>query len=141
MTPVTIMNFTGIYESETFYRHESVRWLDCRRIKGTNCYCDEEAERELAELIAPYPPSGIHFIDSGNYHYMTKLWTDKLTAPFDLILIDHHPDMQPPCLRSCSPAAAGSTGFWIPIPFSARSFFWERPTSSPRPFPLSAETR
>ncbi len=108
MTPVTIMNFTGIYESETFYRHESVRWLDCRRIKGTNCYCDEEAERELAELIAPYPPSGIHFIDSGNYHYMTKLWTDKLTAPFDLILIDHHPDMQPSLFEELL-----SCGCWV----------------------------
>lgn len=108
MTPITIMDFTGIYETETFYRHEAVRWLDCRRIKGTSCYCDEEAERKLAGLIAPFSPSGIHFIDSGNYHYMTKLWTDKLTAPFDLVLIDHHPDMQPSLFEELL-----SCGCWV----------------------------
>lgn len=90
-----VMNFTGIYEKETFYRSEKICWIDCRDIHGTNCYCDEQAEQILEERIRKLPPEGIHFIDSGNYHYMTKLWTDKIREPFVLILIDHHPDAQP----------------------------------------------
>ena len=38
---------------------------------------------------------GVHFIDSGDYHYLTEFWTDKLTQPFNLVLFDHHTDMQP----------------------------------------------
>ena len=38
----------------------------------------------------------IHFFDNGNYHYMSKLWTDRVQEPFTLIVFDHHPDMQPP---------------------------------------------
>ena len=41
---VILMNFSGIYETETFYEKwqgMEVLWLDCRDIQGTNCYCDE----------------------------------------------------------------------------------------------------
>ena len=78
---VTIMDFTGIYEKERFYRGVHVHWIDCRDIQGTNCYCDEEGEQALRRKIAPYSAEAIHFIDSGNYHYMTKLWTEKLREP------------------------------------------------------------
>ena len=44
----------------------------------------------MKRVIAGYPAEGIHFIDSGNYHYLTKLWTDKLRVPFSLIVFDHH---------------------------------------------------
>lgn len=93
---VTIMDFTGIYEKEHFYGKTRVHWIDCQQIQGTNCYCDEEAETLLRQKIAPFPAEAIHFIDSGNYHYMTKLWTEKLREPFVLVVADHHPDMQPP---------------------------------------------
>lgn len=33
---------------------------------------------------------GIHFLDSGNYHYVTKLWLDQVKEPFDLLVLDHH---------------------------------------------------
>ena len=91
---------------------KDVRWLDCTKIVGTDCYCDDDAIKEINELIdnagsgtfenrgnstndiAPQP--GIHFFDNGNYHYMSKLWTDRVQEPFTLIVFDHHPDMQPP---------------------------------------------
>jgi arginase family enzyme len=38
----------------------------------------------------------VHFIDSGNYHYMSALWLDMVKEPFSLVVLDHHPDMQPP---------------------------------------------
>ena len=124
---ITVQDFTGVYAEQPFMQElraaaetsKDVRWLDCTKIVGTDCYCDDDAIKEINELIdnaesnskcecdsiienrgnstndiAPQP--GIHFFDNGNYHYMSKLWTDRVQEPFTLIVFDHHPDMQPP---------------------------------------------
>ena len=78
--------------------------MEARDIPGTNCYCDEEAMNEIRSRIAPYSSGEIHFIDSGNYHYMTRIWLEKISEPFDLLVFDNHTDMQPPAfggLLSC----------------------------------------
>ena len=92
---------------------KDVRWLDCTKIVGTDCYCDDYAIKEINESIDNAETCGksecsienrgnstnvptIHFFDNGNYHYMSKLWTDRVQEPFTLIVFDHHPDMQPP---------------------------------------------
>lgn len=105
---VIIMNFTGVYENEAFSRNPNFKWLDCRHLQGTNCYCDAEGASALQQVIAGYAPEGIHFIDSGNYHYITKFWTDKIDYPFSLIVFDHHPDMQPPLFEELL-----SCGSWV----------------------------
>mgnify|MGYP003814987951 CR=1 FL=1 len=94
-SPVILMNFTHVYEQESFTKNKKFAWIDCTDITGTDCYCDKDAMRILKERIAAFPPEGIHFIDSGNHHYMSKLWTDKIASPFSLVVFDHHPDMQP----------------------------------------------
>ena len=124
---ITVQDFTGVYAEQAFMQElraiaetsKDVRWLNCTKIVGTDCYCDDDAIKEINELIdnaesnskcecdsiienrgnstndiAPQP--GIHFFDNGNYHYMSKLWTDRVQEPFTLIVFDHHPDMQPP---------------------------------------------
>ncbi len=108
---VVLMNFSGIYETESFYEkvpQENRIWLDCRTIPGTNCYCDEEGERELKERMEPLGAEGIHFLDSGNYHYVTKLWMDQLKEPFELLVLDHHTDLQQPMFGDIL-----SCGGWI----------------------------
>lgn len=92
---VIIMNFSGVYAEEPFAHNPRFTHLDCTRLQGTDCYCDEDGQRAIRRIIAPYPAEGIHFIDSGDYHYVTKFWTDKIAAPFSLVLFDHHTDMQP----------------------------------------------
>lgn len=92
---IIIMNFSHIYEQESLLRNKDFKWIDCTEIPGTDCYCDEDAREKLAKKIAQYDPEGIHFIDSGNYHYLSKLWTDKIKRPFSLVVFDHHPDMRP----------------------------------------------
>ena len=52
--------------------------------------------------------SFFYFFDNGNYHYMSKLWTDSIREPFDLVVFDHHPDMQPPRFEGIL-----SCGGWI----------------------------
>jgi len=106
--PIILLNFTHAYEGMDFLRAMPCQWVDCTHLRGTQCYCDSEGERRLRALLAPYPPEGIHLIDSGDYHYVTKLWTDKIDHPFSLIVFDHHPDMQPPLFEGLL-----SCGCWV----------------------------
>lgn len=92
---VIIMNFSGVYSEEPFALNPRFTHLDCTHLHGTDCYCDKDGQRAIRRIIAPYPAQGIHFIDSGDYHYVTKFWTDKISIPFSLVLFDHHTDMQP----------------------------------------------
>lgn len=101
------MNFTGVYDYEPFSHNKKFTWLDCTHLQGVECYCDKEGAHALKRVIANYPADGIHFIDSGNYHYLTKFWTDKIQQPFSLIVFDHHPDMQPPLFEEMISAEAG----------------------------------
>ena len=100
-----IMNFTHAYEEESFLCSSYFQWMDCTHLHGVDCYCDSDGVKQLNKIIEDFSPEGIHWIDSGNYHYLTKFWTDKIKEPFSLIVFDHHPDMQPPLfdnLLSCS---------------------------------------
>lgn len=114
---ITVQDFTGVYAEQPFMRElreksaksADIHWLDCTKIVGTDCYCDDDAIKAINEMI-DNAESGcvsenrgnsgnvptIHFFDNGNYHYMSKLWTDRIQHPFTLIVFDHHPDMQPP---------------------------------------------
>lgn len=99
-----IMDFSGIYEEQQFWKGKEASWVEARDIPGTNCYCDEDAMNEIRSRIAPYSSGEIHFIDSGNYHYMTRIWLEKISEPFELLVFDNHTDMQPPAfggLLSC----------------------------------------
>ncbi|SHK27135.1 arginase family protein [Fibrobacter sp. UWB12] len=108
---ITVQDFTGVYAEQPFMQElraaaetsKDVHWLDCTKIVGTDCYCDDDAIKEINNLIdnaqshdnSAHVPA-IHFFDNGNYHYMSKIWTDRVQEPFTLIVFDHHPDMQPP---------------------------------------------
>ncbi|MCR4765841.1 MAG: arginase family protein [Bacteroidaceae bacterium] len=99
-----VFNFTHVYEAYAFMQDEAFVWLDCTQIQGSDCYCDVETERTLKEMMVGLPLHAVHWIDSGDYHYMSKLWTDQIKEPFDLVVLDHHPDMQQPMfgeLLSC----------------------------------------
>ena len=89
-----IMDFSGIYREELFCKDIEACWLDCRDISGVNGYCGEDAQAEIKKRIQNYDSEGIHFLDSGNYHYLTKFWLEKIQHPFSLVVFDHHTDMQ-----------------------------------------------
>ena len=89
-----IMNFSGIYEEETFYKDREVCWIDCRDMSGVNGYCSDDAQEEIRKRIQDYDYRGIHFLDSGNYHYLSKFWLEKIEEPYSLVVFDHHTDMQ-----------------------------------------------
>ena len=82
--------------------------IDCRDLEGTRCYLDDSAKSILVDRLNEYSAEGIHFIDSGNYHYLSLLWLQKITTPFNLVLFDHHPDNQPPSFGEIT-----SCGGWV----------------------------
>ena len=105
---VAVLNFSKIYDQESFYRSDkSSHFVDLTDISGTNCMCDEQAAKEILLRIGgsgradAYParshlPNGLHFIDNGNFHYMSSIYLSQVKEPFSLIVLDHHPDMQRP---------------------------------------------
>lgn len=99
MSPHIIFNFSGALLDEGLpqlltVEGEEVKVLDCRELEGTNCYCDAEALETLKGLLNGF--ASVCWLDSGDYHYISKLRSDCVAEPFSLVLIDHHPDMQAP---------------------------------------------
>ena len=106
---VAILNFSKIYDQESFYRSDkSSHFVDLSGISGTNCMCDDEAKNMILKAIAEcgmsadndavssFLPYGLHYIDNGNYHYVSSIYLSRVKEPFSLIVLDHHPDMQRP---------------------------------------------
>ncbi len=98
-----IMNFTGIYDQ---LPDQDI--LSFQDLEGTDGYCSEEAKEEIRRRIAPLPVEGIHYLDSGNYHYLSEFWLEKIKEPFQLAMFDHHTDMQPSALLPLT-----SCGNWL----------------------------
>ncbi len=104
-----IMKMTDAYEYQSFFKEiKNSKIIDCRDVEGTRCYLDDSAKSIILDRIKDESASGIHFIDSGNYHYLSLLWLSKIDTPFNLILFDHHPDNQPPSFGEIT-----SCGGWV----------------------------
>lgn len=104
-----ILDFTHVYIDEDIQKENGIDLIDCSDIEGCNLYCSKKAEIEISKRTERYGIHGIHFIDSGNFHYVTKINTDKIKKPFSLVLYDHHTDMQKPMVNgmtSCGDWAA-----------------------------------
>ena len=52
--PIILLNFTGVYELEAFASNKNIIHVDCRDMKGVDCYCDEEGREELHRRLAAY---------------------------------------------------------------------------------------
>ena len=79
---MTVMDFTGIYENENFYKHKNIEWLDFRGLQGVYGYCSQQARKSIEDKIKSLSPEGIHFIDSGNFHYVSEFWLEKIKQDF-----------------------------------------------------------
>lgn len=102
-----ILDFSHVYCDEKIPKNDKVHWLDCSDITECDLYCSKRAEEEIRARIAPYGIHGIHFLDSGNYHYVTGIMMALIKQKFSLILLDHHTDMQKPMIEQMT-----SCGDW-----------------------------
>ena len=105
---ILIMNFSHVYEYENFYREQNCNIVDFSNLKGTNCYCDDNTASVIKKSISPYNIEGLHFIDSGNYHYISSFWIERIKEPFVLVVLDNHTDMQEPAFGNIL-----SCGSWV----------------------------
>ena len=108
LTQNLILDFSHIYPEGIEADSKEVCRMNMSDIEGTNLYCSKEAEEEIRKRLKEKGPHGIHFIDNGNYHYMTKFFVEKIRRPFSLILFDYHSDMQEPMMKELT-----SCGSWV----------------------------
>lgn len=108
---IFVFDFSHQYD---YLREQADYYSDCSFIHGTNAYCSDEAANELKAEVSKALSSvcqidakteeardeaikaltyGIHFIDSGNYHYMSLFFLERIETDFNLLLIDNHTDM------------------------------------------------
>ena len=90
-----LMRMSSLFSDEG-WSPEDASELDLTQLEGTACYCDKDAESAIEEAIKALPIKALHWIDGGDYHYLSELWMRKLESPTRLLLIDNHPDDQEP---------------------------------------------
>lgn len=94
LNKVFIYNFTNIYKEESFYKHDNFKFIDLSNIISTRYILSDNAYKNIKKYFTINELNGIHFIDSGDYHYLTKLFCDLINYDFCLIVFDHHSDMK-----------------------------------------------
>lgn len=125
MKSLAVFQMSGIYKDRDLrecFPGVDLCLFDCSEERGTNGFCDEEAKNRLRQQIARMQaclkgedlhteelPCGVHLLDNGNYHYLSALMTEQIREPYTLVLIDHHPDMQPSAF-GCEVLSCGS---WV----------------------------
>lgn len=73
---------------------------DFSHIEGTNCYCSPESADAIRKEMESLPLDAVHYIGTGDYHYVSLFWCEKIAEPFTLVLFDNHPDDQPTAFSS-----------------------------------------
>ena len=97
-----VLNLSGMSSEEGYVGSLiDVEEKDLTALEGTNCYCDAEAAASIRSALSALPVRALHWIDTGDYHYISRFWLEKAALehpgrPFALLLFDHHPDMQEP---------------------------------------------
>ena len=90
--PVTV-RMSALYADEEF---SDGREIDLTALQGTNAYCSAESATAIRKALSCIPPAGLHWIDTGDYHYLSMMFLEKIAEPFALVLLDNHPDDQAP---------------------------------------------
>ena len=67
---------------------------DFSGLEGTNCFCSAASAEQIRSAVATLPLHAFHLIGTGDYHYQTLFWLERIAEPFCLLLFDHHPDDQ-----------------------------------------------
>ena len=90
-----LVHMSSLFSDEE-WSPEGAGHLDLTALKGTTCYCDAAAEEAISDAFKSLPVNALHWIDGGDYHYLSDIWMRFLDAPAQLVLFDHHPDDQDP---------------------------------------------
>lgn len=86
-------DFTGIYKKQNFYIPYDNTMYDYTSIEGVRGYMSDEARAYILNDIKG-SLRAVHFLDSGNYHHLSRIYLDLISEKFNLIVYDNHTDMQ-----------------------------------------------
>lgn len=88
-----------------------IKVFDCdfSYLDGTNCFCSDESADVIRTRTSSMPLHAIHMIGTGDYHYQTLFWLERIEEDFALMLYDNHPDDQ----VSAFGADILSCGSWV----------------------------
>ena len=84
---------------KTYQRIPAYTGWTALKLKSVICIVPDRQKRKSEKKIKPYGIHGIHFLDSGNYHYVTEIMTSQIQKEFQLVVFDHHTDMQKPMIE------------------------------------------
>lgn len=112
MIKVLLADIAGVYGPQglaSWMEEAGIPYEDAglEGIEGTHCYCDEEAEKTITNALEK-ADANVRFLGSGDYHYLSCLLAQNIKEPFSLLLMDNHPDNQPPALGNVL-----SCGGWV----------------------------
>lgn len=79
------------------------------KYKGSRCYCSPDAARRIRRSIARKPINAIHMLGSGNYHYLSLFYLERIEEDFSLFLFDNHSDRE----RGAFSDDTLSCGSWV----------------------------
>lgn len=82
----------------------------CTDMEQTRCYCSAESYEKLRRRISDVPLNAVHHIDTGDFHYLTGLFLERIDEPFELLLFDNHSDTQPLAFEEPGMVSCGS---WV----------------------------
>src|SRR5699024_3640988 len=70
-------------------------WIELESVPNTNLLCEKDTLRFMADKLIKRRPNHIHYLGSGNYHYISYILQARINKPYTLILFDHHTDALP----------------------------------------------
>ena len=79
----TILKLSSLYDDESWSIPGALT-IDLRSLEGCCCYCDPEAEESIKAAMSGAQTAGVHWIDTGDYHYITKFWLERGVDGFRL---------------------------------------------------------
>jgi len=82
---------------------------DFSKMEETQCYCSPQSAAAIREQISRIPLKAIHFIGTGDYHYVSLFYLERIDEDFLLVLYDNHPDNQ----ESAFGGGCISCGGWV----------------------------
>lgn len=104
-----VVNMSGVYAAQKFCASKDVQKIDCTDIDETLYFCSSEAAVILRERLNTAPLRALHFIDSGDYHYLSLFFLERIGEPFTLLMFDHHSD----CMESAFGSDLLTCGSWV----------------------------
>ncbi|MFD1176405.1 arginase family protein [Paenibacillus puldeungensis] len=106
---VTVLNFDHLYEQQPELSERADEWIDLTNIPATNLCCTRETLAKIRRRLTDRKTSGITYIGSGNYHYVSYAFLSEIDRPFSLILFDNHTDAK----RSNQLPGMLTCGSWV----------------------------